>query len=102
MLRTLLLLLVLSLCAVARPANAAERRFAIVVRAWPGRLIGLTRNAEIPWQITDFFCAAEVRNELREKKKYVACGQVVRITRRGIIISLTGVRRPVHVGDKFE
>lgn len=87
---------------LASSAHAAERRFAIVVRTWPGKLVGLTRNADLNWQINDYFCAAEVRARLEEEKEYIVCGEIIRVTQKGIIVHISGSRRNLLVSDKVE
>lgn len=84
---------------------AAEAFGVVVVRTWPHGLVGFTKDHRTAWGINDYFCAVEspAFGEPRPPGlPWVACGQVIRNTNRGFIVSVHGKVRALKIGDRLE
>lgn len=77
----------------------------VVVRTWPNGLVGFTKDTRTAWGINDYFCATD-SPALGEPRPpglpWVACGQVIRLTQRGFIVSIAGSARRLKIGDRLD
>src|SRR4051812_1662796 len=76
----------------------------VVVRAWPNNLVGVTKERTIEWFLNDYACFRPVvePDRRRTHRERIACGQVVRVTKLGIIVNITGSSVPIKVGYRLE
>src|SRR5438067_87039 len=76
----------------------------VVVRTWPNNLIGVTKDITTNWQLNDYVCLRPVLQPGRrdQRRERLACGQVVRVTRKGLIVSITGADVTIKVGQQWE
>ncbi len=76
----------------------------VVVRAWPNNLYGITKDKTTAWLLNDYACFRPVvePDKKKTRQERVACGQIVRVTKKGLIINITGSSETIKVGDRLE
>lgn len=77
----------------------------VLVRTWTGNLHAFTKDTSARWRVNDYICLRRPPDRSTppgEKMPFVACGQIIRITRRGMIVHMAGAGQRLRLAERFD